>query len=309
MFSISPSTSSAGAERSKTSRFVEVISRAIELCQRASFKSILLRGDTDFALTAYFDEWRDAGVDFIFGLDARKALIEKANRDGIEEWARLERKADTAFERRRQHRVKQTVVRRRQFKTIHLNSEDIVEFGHRPNKCRREVRVIAVRKNLSIERGEDALIPDVRYHFYVTNDWKRPMTEVIHEGRQRCNQENLLQQLKTGLHALHAPVNTLNANWAYMVMASLAWTLKAWAALRLPTSPRWATEHRAQKKRLLSMEFRTFLHAVIAVPGQVLKHGRRTVVRLLHVTRELLYALRLAECLRRTFVNTQIAPT
>jgi hypothetical protein len=27
---------------------------------------------------------------------------------------------------------------------------------------------------------------------------------------------------------LHAPVNTLNANWAYMTMASLAWSQKAW---------------------------------------------------------------------------------
>jgi hypothetical protein len=36
---------------------------------------------------------------------------------------------------------------------------------------------------------------------------------------------------------LHAPVNTLNANWAYMTMAALAWTLKAWSALLLPVTP------------------------------------------------------------------------
>lgn len=270
--------------------------RAIELCKQAGFRKILLRGDTDFALTAHFDRWRDAGVDFVFGLDARKVLVSKANRDGIEEWAALERKADAALERRRRaSRVKEEVVRRRGFKNIRLQSEDVVEFGHRPNKCRREVRVVAVRKNLTIEQGGQALFDDVRYPFYVTNDWERPMEEVIREGRQRCNQENLLQQLKTGIRALHAPVNSLHANWAYMVMASLAWTLKAWTALQLPVIPRWATKHRAQRTLLLSMEFRTFLYAVIVVPAQVLHHGRRAVVRFLYVTRELLHVLRMAE--------------
>ena len=270
--------------------------RAIALCRRAGFQKILLRGDTDFALTAHFDRWRDAGVGFVFGLDARKALIDKANRDHIEEWAALERKADEAVKRRRRpERVKDDVVRRRGFKNIRLDSEDIVEFGHRPNKCRRELRVVAVRKNLTIERGGEALFDDVRYHFYITNDWGRSMVEIVREGRQRCNQENLLQQLKTGIRALHAPVNSLNANWAYMVMASLAWSLKAWLALKLPVTPRWASKHRAQRRRLLSMEFKTFLHAVIVVPAQVLHHGRRTVLRFLHVTQQLLHVMRLQE--------------
>lgn len=274
----------------------EYFDRAIELCKQAGFRKILLRGDTDFALTAHFDRWRDAGVGFVFGLDARKGLVCKANRDGIEEWTALERKADAALEpRRRPPRVKDEVVQRRGFKNIRLQSEDIVEFGHRPNKCQREVRVVAVRKNLTIEQGGQALFDDVRYHFYVTNDWERPMEEVIREGRQRCNQENLLQQLKTGIRALHAPVNSLHANWAYMVMASLAWTLKAWVALQLSVTPRWATQHRAQRQRLLSMEFRTFLRAIIVVPAQVLHQGRRAVVRFLHVTRELLHVFRVAE--------------
>ncbi len=32
------------------------------------------------------------------------------------------------------------------------------------------------------------------------------------------------------------------ANWAYMVMGSLAWSLKAWAALMLPEEGRWQRE-------------------------------------------------------------------
>ena len=54
-----------------------------------------------------------------------------------------------------------------------------------------------------------------------------PPDQVVAEAHQRCDQENLHAQLKGEVRALHAPVNTLNANWAYLVMASLAWTLKA----------------------------------------------------------------------------------
>ncbi|MEX6431293.1 hypothetical protein AB6A68_15975, partial [Ferrimicrobium acidiphilum] len=68
---------------------------------------------------------------------------------------------------------------------------------------------------------------------------------------QRCDQENLHAQLKGEVRALHAPVNTLNANWAYLVMASLAWTLKAWCALLVPISPRWADKHNGERRLML----------------------------------------------------------
>ena len=58
-----------------------------------------------------------------------------------------------------------------------------------------------------------------------------PTEEVVFGANDRCNQENLLQQLKSGVRSLSAPVDNLLSNWAYMVMASLAWSLKAWAAL------------------------------------------------------------------------------
>jgi hypothetical protein len=78
-----------------------------------------------------------------------------------------------------------------------------------------------------------------KYLFYVTNDFEFSADEVIAGARGRCDKENLIGQLKD-IRALHAPVNTLEANLAYMTMASLAWTLKAWCALLPPVSPRWA---------------------------------------------------------------------
>jgi hypothetical protein len=105
--------------------------------------------------------------------------------------------------------------------------------------------------------------------------------EVINEARQRCNQENLISQLKNGVRALHAPVNTLCANWAYMTIAALAWSLKAWCALLLPITPRWAERHNEQRRRLLTMEFRTFLAAFIEIPAQILTTARRVRWRVL----------------------------
>ena len=76
-------------------------------------------------------------------------------------------------------------------------------------------------------------------------------------------------------------MNTLNANWAYMVMASLAWTLKAWMALTLPITPRWAAKHTREQQRWLRMDFRSFLNSVLKVPAQILKSGRRLLIRFL----------------------------
>ena len=129
--------------------------------------------------------------------------------------------------------------------------------------------------------GEHVLFDDIRFFFYITNDRALSCEEVVREARQRCDQENLIAQLKGSVRALHAPVNTLHANWAYMVMASLAWSLKAWAALSLPVNPRWRQRHLRERQQLLHMEFRTFLNAFINIPAQIVRTGRRIIYRLL----------------------------
>jgi hypothetical protein len=273
------------ANRPSHEGVVPYFDRAIGLCRQAGFHDVLLRGDTDFSLTGEFDRWTNDGVRFVFGIDAHRTLREWANAAPEEGYRQLELRADEAFanrpRRRRPVNVKEQVVKERGFKNIRTRSEDVVEFPYRPSKCDREYRVVAVRKNLSIEKGEEPLIDDVRYFFYITNDHDLSMEEVVREAHKRCNQENLIEQLKNGVRALRAPVNTLAANWAYMVMASLAWSIKAWVALTLPILPRWEEKHRREQLRLLRMDFRTFLDHFIMVPAQVIKTGRRTVLRLL----------------------------
>ena len=138
------------------------------------------------------------------------------------------------------------------------------------------------RKDLSVERGEDVLFHEYRWFFYITSLEKSTSADVVvGHARERCNQENLIAQLKGQVRALHAPLNTLVANWAYMVMAALAWSLKAWCALLLPVSPRWAARHGEQRRRLLTMEFKTFRAAFIDIPCQIVTGARQLRWRVL----------------------------
>jgi len=276
--------------------------KSIDLCRKAGFKDILLRGDTDFSQTSELDRWDDeAGVRFIFGYDVMKNLRTIADGLPEQEYSELVRRAEQEFKtkpRTRPENIKERIVNEREYKNIKLKSEDVVEFDYQPGKCTRPYRMVALRKNLSVQRGENVLFDEVRYFFYITNDRSLSAADVVREANQRCNQENLIEQLKNGVRALHAPVNTLNANWAYMVMASLAWSLKAWAALMLPVVGRWRAKHTAERESLLRMEFRTFLNVFMALPAQIVNTGRRIVYRVLSWNPGLPVFFRLVDALK-----------
>jgi hypothetical protein len=262
----------------------EALDQAIELCKRAGYGDVLLRGDTDFTMTAHLDRWDAAGVRFVFGYDANRGFVARADDIHPGDYEELVRKANAQFAgrpRTKPPRVREEIVKRRGYLNKRLIAEDTAEFEHRPTKAQRPYRIVVLRKLIDEERGQRCIGSDFRYFFFVTNDRKLTQAEVIAEAAHRCNQENLIEQLKNGARALHAPLNTLAANWAYMVIASLAWSIKAWAALLLPVSPRWRERHQAEQERMLRMDFRTFLQAFILVPAQILVHGRQFIVRLL----------------------------
>ena len=260
------------------------LDQAIHLCQRAGFRRITLRGDTDFSQCEHLDRWDEQGVGFVFGFDARHNLIERA--DALEEraWKPLQRKAKYKIRtkcRRRPKNVKEAVVVAREFDNIRLVSEDVAEFNYMPTACGTTYRMVVVRKNLSIEKGEQPLFDDVRYFFYITNDRRSSVSTIVFRANNRCNQENLIAQLKNGVGALKVPSDTLLSNWAYMVMASLAWSLKAWFALLLPERGRWAKRYGEEKRAVLNMEFKTFLNAFMRLPAQIIRAGRRIIFRLM----------------------------
>ena len=250
---------------------------AVDVVRDGGFRKVRLRGDSHFSLTDDFDHWTERKVEFVFGLPAHPNLVEIA--EGLEEceWRGLRRDGRTSKCRRglRKPRVKQAIIEERGYKNLTLEHEEYTEFDYRPTKCSRDYRVVVLRKTISVNEGQSLLIPEIRYHFYITNALKSELTarQVIREANERCNQENLIEQTKNGVHAMRMPCDTLLANDAYMVMACLAWNLKAWIAQLWP--------HREQGEDLRSMEFRRFVADIIAIPCQVVRTGRHIVHRFL----------------------------
>jgi len=262
------------------------VNRSLLLCLRAGFRKVLLRGDTDFSQTQCLDAW-DAimGVRFIFGFDAQPNLVKIAEKLPKKAWRPLRRPARYQVKterRRRPENVKDRIVKERDFDVLRLLSEEVAEFTYKPVACRKRYRMVVIRKNITKEKGEQALFDEVRYFFFITNERDWTTDEIVFSANDRCNQENLIAQLKNGVRALKTPVDTLESNWAYMVMTALAWNLKAWWALLLPEPPgRWQERHRDEKEWVLKLEFKTFLNAFILFPCQIIKTGRKLVYRLL----------------------------
>jgi hypothetical protein len=262
------------------------VDRAIQVCRQGGFRQVLVRGDTDFTQTKHLDRWDDdPKVQFIFGIDAMPNLHVLADDLPADAWQPLQRPPRYHVRtepRSRPAKVKQSIVVERGFENIRLVSETVAEFAYRPTACRKSYRLIVVRKNLSVEKGECVLFDDYRYFFYLSNERSSPAADIVFLANDRCNQENLLAQLKHGVRALQAPLDNLVSNWAYMVMSALAWNLKAWLALLLPEQPgRWAERHRSEKRTVLTMEFKKFVNTFIRLPCQIVRTGRKLVYRLL----------------------------
>ena len=240
---------------------------------------VCLRGDTDFSLTAHFDRWAEQ-VDFLFGMDCTRALRTRA--EALDEacWQRLQRTpkyetrtAETRDRGRCQPYEKERIIEERGYLNLKLNYEDVAEFDYQPGRCQRPYRVVVLRKNITTMKGELALLDDLRYFFYITTRLDLSLAEVVRCANQRCDQENVIEQLKNGVNAMRVPLYDLVSNWAYMVMATLAWNLKSWFAMM---------QHlQSDRREGVNMEFRRFVHSFILIPCRVVRRARGIVLRFL----------------------------
>lgn len=261
------------------------VDRVVAVCREGGFRKVLLRGDTDFSQSAHLDRWNAQEIYFLFGFDATPNLKGIAEDLPASAWQPLRRLPSYIAQtepRPRPENVKEAIVEERGFENRRLASEEVAEFAYRPTACSQAYRMVVVRKNISVSKGEQLLFDDVCYFFYISNVTSLPAEQLVWVANNRCNQENLLAQLHSGACALRAPVNTLDSNWAYMVMTALAWNLKAWWALLLPEAPgRWQKQHAEEKEWVLRLEFKTFVQAFVRLPCQIVRTGRKLVYRLL----------------------------
>lgn len=253
----------------------EWIDRSVELVRQGGFQEVLVRGDTDFSLTAHFDGWTQGEVGFVFGMDAHPKLVGRAEEVAAQDWKPLQRRVKRSGTRQRPQRFKEQIVRQRGYRNQRLMAEHVTEVDYRPVKCKSTYRLVILRKTISMERGQRKLFDEIRYLFYITNVSAEQMSteEVVRESNHRCDQENVIEQLANGVAAMRMPSDTLLSNWVWMVIASQAWNLKAWLGLVLPES--------LGGGKLLRMKFRRFYHSLIQIPCQILERGRRLIFRLL----------------------------
>ncbi len=267
------------ANRPSHDEAIPWIDRAVDWAlEGAGFERVRIRGDSDFSLTENFDRWTEAGVEFVFGMDAHPSFVEDAKELAEEAWTPLER-PKTPAKRRRPFNFKKAAVERREFRHFTLDKEHVAELEYTPTKARKTYRLVVLRKQIRVTRGQLRLEDEIEYFFYVTNVSTAQLAPatVVGESRARCNQENLIEQIKNGVQATRMPVAEFDANWAYLVIGALAWNLKAWTGLLLPEE--------LGAREIQKMEFRRFLDEIILLPTQILRKGRRLIFRLLAVNR------------------------
>ena len=173
--------------------------------------------------------------------------------------------------------MKKNLIRQAGYRNLELAEEKVAEFDYRPVACQRSYRVVVVRKRIRVEQGQRRLFDEVRYLFYITNvsrKEKKP-SQLVGSAHQRCNQENVVEQLKNGVEAMRMPSDTLVSNWAYLAIAAQAWNLKAWLGLLHPK--------KSFGREVLRMQFQRFLRRIMQLPCQILRHSRRLTYRLISV--------------------------
>ena len=178
--------------------------------KRCGFRKIVFRGDTSFSQTQHLDRWNERRVTFYFGYKAMENLEESAEHLAKSKWKKLKRPARytvTTKPRAKGHPVKENIVIDREYNNLVLQREDVAEFDYRPTACSRSYRMIVVRKQIDEMKGQKLLLNKERYLFYITNDRTSTPAEIVFTCNDRCEQENLIEQLKNGPRALKAPVD------------------------------------------------------------------------------------------------------
>lgn len=258
---------------------------AIEQCRKAGFRKIVLRGDTDFSSSEHLDRWDHSGVKFVLGFDANQTLTGIADSLPKSAWKPLDReKPAVANPRARRPNYKEPIVEANGYENQKLRAESYAEFDYQPSACQQSYRMVVVRKDIDVKKGQHLLFDKEKYFFYISNESAEDVSTraVILAGNQRCNQENTISQLKA-CHALTAPLDNLESNGAYMLFASLAWTLKIWSGMmiRVNGNPNQRRVQAAARKRVITMEFATYLNTLMQFPAQIIRSAGQRIFRFL----------------------------
>jgi hypothetical protein len=236
------------------------------------FEKVLVRGDSAFARQDIFDVCDSNGLHFAMVSGAQQNFLALA--EGLDKscWrsfrATEESPTPARRTRRRGSNLRRLCARRRGKRDLRLEEQCLAEIDYMPARSKKSYRLIIRRQRIEeSEQGE--LFELWRYRYVLTNLPRSVSTEeVVRLTYRRCDQENVIEQLQSGVAAMRMPTGSFLANYAHLVCARLAHNLKSWLAmLVLP-------------REVMRWEWKRFRKAFVYVAASVVRSARQNMLRL-----------------------------
>jgi hypothetical protein len=209
------------------------------------FKQVIVRGDSAFAKQAIFDACEEAGHHFAVVSPQQRNFVSLFEALPGAQWKRYRQRLEVAKSQGKQrkrgpNRRRERVLSRNKH-NLQLKKQWIAELPYQPERSGQSYRLIARYQEIE-EHEQGELFTLTRFRFILSNlPPSVSAAEVMDLTYQRCDQENLIEQLQNGVAALRMPTGGMLSNAAFMTCARLAHNLKPWLAqLALPLETlRW----------------------------------------------------------------------
>lgn len=244
------------------------------------FDNVLVRADSAFDRQALRETIEHHDGYFAFVGRGREGRPEQAAAIAEEDFVpfvtraerrRRERQRQPGYKPRRKKRnQRRRRARDRGYKEKLQTKQWVAETTYKPAGQPNTYRLIVRRKLIEHRKGQQHLFDAYEYGWVVTNLPKSFSAEdVIDHTYIRCDQENVIEQMGSGLAAWRMPVAEFDGNAAWLEIGRLAWNIAKWIAqLALPDEvSRW--------------EWKRFRFHYVLVPAQIIKRARQMWVRLM----------------------------
>lgn len=235
------------------------------------FKQVIVRGDSAFAKQAIFDACDEAGHFFAVVSPQQQnfaSLFETLPSVQWKPYRQRERDEDPTHKRRKRGpNRRRERARSRNKRNLQLKKQWIAEIRYQPERSDRTYRLIARYQEIE-EHEQGHLFMLTRFRYVLSNlPPSVSAEEVMDLTYQRCDQENLIEQLQNGVAGMRMPTGGMLSNAAFGTCARLAHNLKPWLAqLALPLETmRW--------------EWKRFRRAFVYCAARVVHTARQVHVR------------------------------